>query len=186
MAVIRTVLGDIAPEALGITLCHEHLLIDLQRIFQEPDEAEQKPLAYEPVKLETLGWVRLNYARHLDNMRLYDEALVIEEVSRYRAAGGRALVEVTPVDIGRDPEGLVRIARAADLHIVMGNAYYVHGTHPPDMAMRSEEDLAAEIAGEILNGVGETGIKAGIIGEIGCTWPLHENERKCLGNYTLN
>jgi hypothetical protein len=33
---IRTVLGDIAPEELGITLGHEHLLIDLRGLWNNP------------------------------------------------------------------------------------------------------------------------------------------------------
>ena len=180
MAVVRTVLGDVAPGELGVTLCHEHLVIDLQRIFTEPEDPAEKPKAYAPVTLDTLGWVRLNYAQSLDNMGLYDEALVVEELSRFREAGGATLVEVTPVDIGRDPEALARIARAAGLNIVMGNAYYVFGTHPPDMAERPEDDLAEELSRDIAVGVGNTGVRSGIIGEIGCTWPLHKDERKCL------
>ena len=48
------------------------------------------------------------------------------------------------------------------------------------MAGRSEDDLTREMIDDITVGVGNTGIKSGIIGEIGCTWPLHDNERKVL------
>ena len=48
------------------------------------------------------------------------------------------------------------------------------------MDERSEGDLADQIAGEILSGVDGTDIRAGIIGEIGCSWPLTANERKVL------
>ena len=45
---------------------------------------------------------------------------------------------------------------------------------------RSVEDLAREIVGDIVEGGEEGGVKAGIIGEVGCTWPLAPNERKSL------
>ena len=53
-------------------------------------------------------------------------------------------------------------------------------THPPDMDDRSEEQLSEEIVQEVREGVDGTGIRPGIIGEIGCSWPLHPNERKVL------
>ncbi len=180
MAVVRTVAGDVAPDDLGITLCHEHLLIDLKRIFVEPDEPDAKEMAHRAVELETLGWIRANYINNLDNLGLYVENEIIEEIKRYQKAGGATLVEVTPVDIGRNPEGLVRIAEATGLNVVMGNGYYVYGTHPEDMETRPEDDLVEEMARDVTDGVGNTGIKSGIIGEIGCTWPLDKNERKVL------
>ena len=180
MAIVRTVRGDISPEQLGITLCHEHLLIDLKRVFDEPDDAHGKEMAYKPVELATLGWIRANYINNHDNVGLYIEREVIEEISLYREAGGSTLVEVTPVDIGRNPEGLLRIAEASDINIVMGSGYYVYGTHPEDMEARTEDDLAEEISRDVTAGVGNTRIKSGIIGEIGCTWPLDNNERKVL------
>ena len=180
MAVVRTVLGDIAPDEVGITLCHEHLLIDLRRVFDEPDDAFGKEMAHRPVELATLGWIRANYINNLDNVGLYVEREVTEELSLYGTAGGSTLVEVTPVDIGRNPEGLARIAAAAGLNVIMGCGYYVFGTHPDDMASRAEDDLVEEIVRDVTHGVGDTGIRSGIIGEIGCTWPLHENERKVL------
>ena len=48
------------------------------------------------------------------------------------------------------------------------------------MDERSVEDLAREIIGDIVEGVEGSGVRAGIVGEIGCTWPLASNERKSL------
>ena len=180
MAIVRTVSGDIDPGDLGITLCHEHLHIELKKIFAEPEDAKGKEMAHKPVEIQNLGWIHSHYINNLDNLGLYDEETTIKEIRRFREAGGSTLVEVTPVDIGRDPEGLVRIAKAADLNIVMGSGYYVFGTHPEGMAERPEDDITEEIVRDVTHGVGNTGIKSGIIGEIGCTWPLHDNERKVL------
>lgn len=172
--------GDISPEDLGTTLCHEHLRIELKKIFQEPADRKNFERAYSHVTLENLGWVRAHYINNLDNLGLYEEQLVVDEVSLFKEAGGSTLVEVTPVDIGRNPESLRRIAEATQLNIVMGSGYYVFGTHPTDLKVRSEDSLAEEMVNDIRQGVGDTGIQSGIIGEIGCSWPLHEDERKVL------
>ena len=104
MAIIRTVKGDIDSEEVGITLCHEHLRIELKKIFQEPEDRKNFEKAYSHVTLENLGWVRANYVNNLDNLGLYEEQLVVDEVSLFKEAGGSTLVEVTPVDIGRNPD----------------------------------------------------------------------------------
>jgi phosphotriesterase-related protein len=76
--------------------------------------------------------------------------------------------------------GLARIARATGLNVVMGAGYYVDAVHPEGMDTLAEPDIAAQIVADITQGVGDTGVRAGIIGEIGCTWPLTANERKVL------
>ena len=62
----------------------------------------------------------------------------------------------------------------------MGAGYYVEAVHPDGMADLSEADIAQQIVDEIRVGVGDSGVKAGIIGEIGCSWPLADGERKVL------
>ena len=90
------------------------------------------------------------------------------------------MVDATSLGLGRDPVGLTRISRATGVHVIMGSSFYVGVTHPADMDERSEESLTEQIAGDVLRGVGNTGIKAGIMGEVGCTWPLRPTERKVL------
>ncbi len=90
------------------------------------------------------------------------------------------MVEVSSRGLGRDPVGLARISRATGLHIVMGSSYYVDAAHPPDMDSRSESEITDEIVQDVVNGVGSSGVHSGIIGEVGCSWPLTSNERKVL------
>lgn len=168
---VQTVLGLLAPDAMGITLPHEHLLIDISGIFTEPGAASDKGLAYQPVSLENLGWVRYHWTSNLDNLKLLDEPTAREEAWRYRWAGGQTLVDPTNIGLSRDPAGLARIARATGLNIVMGAGYYVGVTHPPDMGVKRDEEIAREIIRDVTVGVGDTGIRAGLIGEIGCSWP---------------
>src|SRR5439155_16535453 len=44
----------------------------------------------------------------------------------------------------------------------------------------SEESITRAIVSDIVTGVGETGVRAGLVGEIGCSWPWTENEQKSL------
>ena len=180
MAFVRTVLGDKSPEELGVTLPHEHLLIDLKRIFVEPTKTNEKAMASKPVALENLGWIRINYSRNLDNIGLYDEQTTIEEALKYKKAGGGCIVETTGVCQGRDPIALARIAHATGLNVVMGAGYYVDSFHPPDMNERGEDEIVEEIVRDVTVGVGDSGVRSGIIGEIGCSWPLTQNEKKVL------
>ena len=75
---VQTVLGPISPDDLGITLPHEHCLIDLTVLFKEPVGEKEKALAYQPVTLENIGWVRTHFNNNLDNMNLSDENVAIE------------------------------------------------------------------------------------------------------------
>ena len=44
---MQTVLGLIAAEDLGIVLPHEHLFVDGRNWFIEPDETNERELAYQ-------------------------------------------------------------------------------------------------------------------------------------------
>jgi len=177
---IQTVLGAIAPEAIGITLPHEHLLIDFRVMFVEPAAASDKGRAWEPVSLDNLGWVRQNFNANLDNLRLLDERTAEDEIRLFQRAGGRTVVDPTPKTLARDPLALARIARASGLNVVMGSGYYVAASHPPDMDRRGVDELTREIIADVTTGVGDTGVRAGLIGEIGTTAPWTDNEKKVL------
>jgi phosphotriesterase-related protein len=177
---IQTVLGPIAPEAAGVTLPHEHLLIDFKVMFVEPAAASDKGRAWEPVSLANLGWIRQNFNSNLDNLRLVDERVARDEILLFKQVGGQTVIDPTNRSLGRDPLALARIARATGLNVVMGAGYYVAAAHPPDMDARSADDLAREIVADVRAGAGDTGVRAGLIGEIGCTWPWTDNEKKVV------
>ena len=134
---IHTVLGAIEPSALGRTLMHEHVFCDIYRVTGRLNEL------------------------------LNDEALAVEELAALRAAGGRALVEVTTPDLGRDPLALRRVAEATELHMIMGTGWYRQPFYPPEIDALSTIELADMMIAELTDGVAGTGIRAGIIGEIG-------------------
>ena len=177
---VLTVLGPVPPESLGRTSIHDHLLLDFSVVFRPPSGASDRLKAYQPVSMANLGWVRYDPFRNLDNLQLQDEEAAVSEVLLFKRAGGNTIVDSTTIGIARDPLALARIARATGVNIVMGAGYYVDAVHPPGMSERLEEDIARQISLEVAGGVGNTGVRAGIIGELGCSWPLAENERKVL------
>ncbi len=145
---IVTVRGPIPASSLGLTNSHEHLFIDTYRITRN-------------------GSGMLN-----------DERIAIDEARRFKAAGGTCIVDATSIGLGRRPEALKRVSEAVDLHIVMGTGWYRDAYFPPELLRRPTRDLAAEIVRDLLEGVGDTGIRAGIIGEVGtdfdCMTPAEE------------
>jgi len=171
---IQTVLGLIDKTELGFTQTHEHLLVNLI------PTGYRDPNAGEPITLENVGNLRRNWLSNPENLHLSSESEAIDELKRYKNAGGSAIAEVSLDDIGRDPEGLARISRATDVHVIMGMGYYNAVYHPPEMKSLSEEDVCEHLLNEIENGVGDSGIKPGIIGEMALDWPAHEDEVKAL------
>jgi predicted metal-dependent phosphotriesterase family hydrolase len=141
----QTVLGPIDPGELGWVLPHEHTAIALWHIPNRWDYWELRR----------------------------DEPVIVEELAAFRAAGGGTVVDLTLDGVGRDPAWLAGLARATGLHLVMGSGWY-RGAHYPAEALvdrRSVDALADTIVRDATVGVGETGIRAGIIGEIGTDKP---------------
>ncbi len=134
---IMTVTGPLAPDELGVVLAHEHVFIDLVREYR--------------------GSGLLN-----------DEELAREELAALRTAGGRTLVDLTTDEIGRDPAALRRVSEATGVSIVMGCGHYRDPYLDRNWFDRMAVDaIADEIVRDLTEGVGGTGIRAGIIGEIG-------------------
>ncbi len=132
-----TVTGPVGPDQLGVVLPHEHVFIDL-------------------------------VAEYRGSGLLNDEHLACQELRALRAAGGGTLVDLTLDEIGRDPAGLRRVSEATGISIVMGCGHYRDPYLDRDWFDRTAVDaIADELVRDITEGVRGTGIRAGIIGEIG-------------------
>ena len=134
---VMTVTGPVHPDDLGIVLPHEHVFIDLVREYR--------------------GSGLLN-----------DEDLACEELRLLRTAGGGTLVDLTQDEIGRDPAALRRVSEATGVTIVMGCGHYRDPYLDRGWFDRMSVDaIADELVRDITEGVRGTGVRAGIIGEIG-------------------
>ncbi|MBM3945706.1 MAG: hypothetical protein FJ317_09530 [SAR202 cluster bacterium] len=177
---VQTVLGAIEPEELGYTLMHEHILIDAGCYFAMPEEATGRHYIGLPMAMDMLGQIGRYWGSNRDNTKMYDVADATREVLEFRYAGGGTIVDTTSVGLARDPLAMARISRATGLNIVMGSSYYIDLAHPPDMDKRTEDQIAREIIRDVTAGVGDTGIRSGIIGEVGQVWPPNKNAEKVL------
>lgn len=167
MPTIRTVLGPIAPDEAGITLPHEHLICDLTLYLEEPRSPEAAAWATEPFTFDQRCRIIRNCNTNRDNLLLDDPDLIVDELRPFTKAGGRTLVDLTTRGLGPRPEGVADIARRSGLNVVLGAGYYIEESHPPEMGALTEEDIAEEIIVHVTEGFGASGIRAGIIGEIG-------------------
>ncbi len=142
---VMTVGGPIPPEQVGFTLPHEHTGITLWEVPQRWDY-----------------WALAS-----------PEEVVADELRELRRRGGSTLVDLTLPGIGRDPERLRRLASRTGINIVMGCGWYREPYYPPEarIARRSVDELAGELIAEFEHGVGGSGVRPGIIGEIGTDKP---------------
>ncbi|XP_073190215.1 N-acetyltaurine hydrolase isoform X2 [Lepidochelys kempii] len=141
----------------------------------------QEALSDGPVEMKNLFWIKQNPYSHKENLLLYQETdAVKEELLHYKAAGGGTIVENTTMGISRDVKTLKKLAEETGVHIIAGAGFYVHATHSSETQAMSVEQLTDIIVNEILRGADGTDIKCGVVGEIGCSWPLTESENKVL------
>ncbi|MCF3944140.1 phosphotriesterase family protein [Oceanobacillus alkalisoli] len=176
---VETVQGPISIEKLGITLMHEHLFTDRSRLWKDPVGPE-KDFANKKVQMDILGKLRLDPYGNYDNMLMIDKDLACEEVSYFYNQGGNTIVDVTPIGIGRDPKALLEVSRRTNLNIIMGCGFYLHDTIPTYVESMSIDEIKEIIVRDLTEGVENTGIKAGIIGEIGIGPNMTDLEVKVL------
>ncbi len=145
MTHVQTVRGPIDPATLGWTLPHEHTQISLWEIAGR--------------------WDYWQLTR--------DQPLIVEELGAFRDAGGGSIVDLTLPGVGRDPGWLTEVAASTGLHVIMGCGWYRGAYYPPEARIdrRSVDDLADELVAEATDGVGDSGVRPGIIGEIGTDKP---------------
>ena len=143
---IRTVLNDIEKEKLGVTLCHEHFIVDLDRVRHDGISMIETPEEVEP------------------------------EIRKMMALGVQAAVEVSTIDLGRDVRKLKQISLDTGLTIVASTGFYLTQYHPEWLASASAAAIAEVYVRELTEGIDDTGIKAGIIAEIASSPERFEGE----------
>ena len=145
MAKINTVLGPIDPESLGLTLPHEHIIA-----------------AYP-------GWECDPLARQYNQEKIVNSCMKnIEPVKQY---GVKTIIDVTPVDLSRNVDVMKDISEKLQLHIVCATGRYTEAEGKWIYFKRRANvkigDIKTEVyegfMQEINYGIGQTGIKPGVI-----------------------
>ncbi len=132
---VETVTGPIPGGELGVTLMHEHVLVDF------------------------IGADQVSPARY-DADHAF--ATVLPHLRQARALGCETLVECTPAYLGRDPRLLARLSEASGVHILSNTGYYgaAKDKHLPRHAFdETAEQLAARWIREHERGIDGTPIK---------------------------
>jgi predicted metal-dependent phosphotriesterase family hydrolase len=153
---VETVLGPVPASDLGLTLVHEHVLVD----FVGADRVRRDRYNAEDVFRTALPF--------------------LEEVKK---AGVRTIVECTPAFLGRDPLLLRRLSEASGLRILTNTGYYGAADDkfvPPHAWGEDADALGARWIAEFRDGIEGTGVRPGFL-KIGVdSGPLSEIDRKLV------
>lgn len=136
---IRTVLGLVDPEDVGVCLPHEHLLIDYGELLGSP---KRVPETASPVE-----------ERVLDNVR------------SYASTGGTLMVDCTPPGYGRYPDFMAEVSAQTGVHLVACTGGFTEQfapLHPVTRALDTDA-LTDVFVRELTEGMGGTRYRAGAI-----------------------
>jgi phosphotriesterase-related protein len=134
MAIVRTVVGDVAPEEMGFFLPHEHLItFPPCRVRSDPD------------------------------YRLQDVDKAIEEVNSFKGAGGDSLMDATTLGYGRDVLALKRISEATGVHIVSTTGFIMEQLMPREAYNMTPTQLTDMFIKDVTEGADGTDVKCGIL-----------------------
>ena len=177
---VMTVNGEISLDSLGITLMHEHIYANNSGWWHCPSCKDRMDLANSSVNMSILGDLRMDPFVNKDNIVLDDVVAVTNELIELHKIGGRTIVDPTNIGIGRDPEILKDISKKTKLNIVMGSGFYLEPTHPEYVSKMNKNNISELIIDEFEHGVSNSGIKIGLVGEIGISKDFTKEEEKVL------
>lgn len=171
---IQTVAGIIDAKNAGMVLPHEHILIDLRNQAAPAADFDRK------VTIEDVPKLMVDPYSMADNLVIDGFDCQLAELQYLASCGCNLVVDCSLQDIGRDPRQLLKLSEASGVNIVCGCGFYTADTHPDYVTSSSPEQLAEIMVRECLHGIADTGIKPGIIGEIGTSKSILPDERKAL------
>lgn len=122
---IRTVRGKIDGENLGPTLIHEHIYVKPNELFDYYDYT-------------------------LDNT---DK--MIEELDFFKKSNGRSIVDLTPINYGRNPIALFNIAKKTSVNLMFVTGFHKEEFMPKWLDKMTDDDIYIFLKREILEGVTE-------------------------------
>lgn len=136
---ILTVEGEIDPNEMGLTLIHEHVLVDF-------------------IGADSTGFHRWDKEEVV--------SFLLPFIEEAKSKGVKTMVECTPSYLGKDPEILKMLSEKTGMQFLTNVGYYgaVSGKYlPPHAYEESAEELAKRWTEEAMNGIGQTEIRPGFI-----------------------
>lgn len=134
MATIQTATGAVDTSDMGFTLMHEHV-----RVGWPPMEQQYPELFNRQAEVDQAA-ARLKEARD---------------------AGVRTIVDLTPIDLARDPVMIQDVAKASGVQIIVATGLYY--SLPFYFLMRDDAEMTNLFIKDITQGISTTGIRANVI-----------------------
>ncbi len=162
---IRTVLGDIGPESLGLTSMHDHIMFDgsvlAKRLRKKLPEHSFPIDEHDRVSLENVGILQRNAILAWDALNQDDEEQLALELAEFKENGGDAILELSVPGIRLDTAAIRRISEKTGVHVVVSTGFYTGDSWPEQFRGASLEQLRAHMLHEIEHGVQGTDILPG-------------------------
>ncbi|MFK8081708.1 MAG: hypothetical protein AB8B97_15590 [Granulosicoccus sp.] len=173
MAVVRTVSGDVQAADIGAVMFHEHVLFDIV----PPGTLGERDAA-----IEMHNRWQINYRSNEtpSNAHQTNPDIAADELRHFAADGGSLIVDQSVGGLARNPEGLARAAQASGVHLVAAAGSYTDPYLNESLKRRDIDNLTTLFTHEVTQGLDGTSIRAGLIGEMGCSWPMTSFERRAL------
>jgi 5-phospho-D-xylono-1,4-lactonase len=128
MSFVRTVLGDISPQKMGLTYSHEHVVIE-----------ESYPTVSNT------------------DFILNDVVRISEELTEFYKNGGRTLVDTMPANCGRNVLKLAEVSKRSKVHIIVPTGLHLEIYYPPNhwRYHLSEDELTGLFIKDVEEGIDE-------------------------------
>jgi phosphotriesterase-related protein len=136
MSDVQTLRGGIDAAGLGATLMHEHVFV------VDPDVAENVPT----------DW---------DERKALDDAA--HRLDELYSAGIHTIVDLTVIGLGRSIGRLKKVPLTSSLNIIVATGVYAFHDVPPYFKYRKSQALVDYLVNEIRHGIGDSGVRAGIL-----------------------
>lgn len=180
MKAINTINGKVTEKDVDLISPHEHLFIDMTHEAIQPQTPEAKDLFQGDINMINLGALCRNPYIIRTNLILDNVDTAITEIEHVRKKGVNLMVDLTTVGLGRDIDKLKMVNEHTNMDIVVGCGLFTHDTIPNKYSCWSIDKIADWMISEIENGIENTGIKAGVIGEIGTSEKIYPVEVRAL------
>ncbi|MGA2765459.1 MAG: phosphotriesterase-related protein [Spirochaetia bacterium] len=132
---VATILGDIRPEEMGITYCHEHLI-------SAPPE---------------------RISKHDPDLILNDVDAMVRELAVFKGLGGKTICDSSAIDYGRNISAIVKVAKASGINVIATAGFNKALYFDEWISKASLEKLQERIHTEITSGIEGTTHRAGML-----------------------
>ena len=139
---INTVLGEISVAEMGKTLVHEHVAcgyplcqLDPKASFLQKEEQET------------------------------GLSIVVDQFIRLKEVHGiKTIIDLTPADLGRNIDFIRPVSERSGLNIIVASGFFRDEATGTSYWRRKDADYVADwMVNELTHGIGNTGVKAGVI-----------------------